>query len=145
MAFPKWTDSSGTDTCRHRTRPRYGYRVHGPHDPAEGTAAIPNKLLLDPYAKAIDGRFDWNQSAVRYDFGDPDSRNDDDSAASMPMSVVINRTSTGASTGPRSANTPIASSMRRMSKACTQNPSRHFRMHSRYVLGDLNTRRSSTT
>ena len=69
---------------------RYGYRVHGPHDPAEGHRCNPNKLLLDPYAKAIDGRFDWNQSLFGYDFGDPDSRNDDDSAASMPKSVVIN-------------------------------------------------------
>ncbi|MCH9700334.1 MAG: glycogen debranching enzyme, partial [Actinomycetia bacterium] len=34
---------------------RYGYRVHGPHDPAAGQRCNPNKLLLDPYAKAIDG------------------------------------------------------------------------------------------
>ncbi|MGE0215519.1 glycogen debranching protein GlgX [Mycolicibacterium sp.] len=69
---------------------RYGYRVHGPHDPAAGHRCNPNKLLLDPYSKAIDGVFDWNQSLFGYDFGDPDSRNDDDSAASMPKSVVIN-------------------------------------------------------
>jgi glycogen operon protein len=69
---------------------RYGYRVHGPHDPANGLRCNPNKLLLDPYAKAIDGTFDWDQSLFGYDFGDPDSRNDDDSAQSMPKSVVIN-------------------------------------------------------
>ena len=69
---------------------RYGYRVYGPYDPAEGQRCNPNKLLLDPYAKAIDGLFDWNQSLFGYNFGDPDSRNDDDSAASMPKSVVIN-------------------------------------------------------
>ena len=69
---------------------RYGYRVHGPHDPANGLRCNPNKLLLDPYAKAIDGTFHWDQSLFGYDFGDPDSRNDDDSAASMPKSVVIN-------------------------------------------------------
>ncbi len=69
---------------------RYGYRVHGPHDPAEGHRCNPNKLLLDPYAKAIDGHFEWNQSLFGYNFGEPDSRNDDDSAASMPKSVVIN-------------------------------------------------------
>ena len=69
---------------------RYGYRVHGPYDPAAGQRCNPNKLLLDPYAKAIDGTFQWNQSLFGYDFGDPDSRNDDDSAASMPKSVVIN-------------------------------------------------------
>ncbi|MCH9760780.1 MAG: glycogen debranching protein GlgX [Actinomycetia bacterium] len=69
---------------------RYGYRVHGPHDPAAGQRCNPNKLLLDPYAKAIDGTFHWDQSLFGYNFGDPDSRNDDDSAPSMPKSVVIN-------------------------------------------------------
>ncbi len=69
---------------------RYGYRVYGPYDPAAGQRCNPNKLLIDPYAKAIDGTFEWNQSLFGYNFGDPDSRNDDDSAASMPKSVVIN-------------------------------------------------------
>jgi isoamylase len=69
---------------------RYGYRVHGPYDPAKGQRCNPTKLLLDPYAKAIDGTFDWDQSLFSYNFGDPDSRNDDDSAAHMPKSVVIN-------------------------------------------------------
>ena len=68
---------------------RYGYRVHGPYDPGAGQRCNPNKLLLDPYSKAIDGTFDWNQSLFGYNFGDPDSRNDDDSAASMPKAVVI--------------------------------------------------------
>ena len=69
---------------------RYGYRVYGPHDPSAGQRCNPNKLLLDPYSKAIDGVFDWNQSLFGYTFGEEDSRNDDDSAASMPKSVVIN-------------------------------------------------------
>lgn len=69
---------------------RYGYRVHGPYDPPAGHRCNPNKLLLDPYSKAIDGTFRWNQSLFGYVFGDPDSRNDDDSAASMPKAVVIN-------------------------------------------------------
>ncbi|MHA3024190.1 glycogen debranching protein GlgX [Mycobacterium sp. BMJ-28] len=68
---------------------RYGYRIHGPYDPANGHRCNPNKLLLDPYTKAIDGQFQWDQTLFGYDFGDPDSRNDDDSAASMPKSVVI--------------------------------------------------------
>ncbi len=68
---------------------RYGYRVYGPYEPAEGLRCNPNKLLLDPYSKAIDGTFDWNQSLFSYTFGEPDSRNDDDSATSMPKSVVI--------------------------------------------------------
>ncbi|MCG7596793.1 glycogen debranching protein GlgX [Mycobacterium sp. PSTR-4-N] len=69
---------------------RYGYRVHGPYDPENGLRCNPNKLLLDPYAKAIDGTFEWDQSLFSYNFGDPDSRNDDDSAANMPKCVVIN-------------------------------------------------------
>jgi isoamylase len=69
---------------------RYGYRVYGPYDPAAGHRCNPNKLVLDPYAKAIDGSFTWGQPLFGYTFGDPDSRNDDDSAASMPKAVVIN-------------------------------------------------------
>jgi isoamylase len=69
---------------------RYGYRVHGPYQPRAGHRCNPNKLLLDPYAKAIDGTFDWHQSMFGYNFGDPDSRNDEDSAPHMPKSVVIN-------------------------------------------------------
>ncbi|GGO73151.1 glycogen debranching protein GlgX [Nocardioides deserti] len=69
---------------------RYGYRVHGPYDPAQGQRCNPNKLLLDPYAKATSGDIDWDQALFGYDFGDPDSRNDQDSAAHMTKGVVIN-------------------------------------------------------
>ncbi len=69
---------------------RYGYRVHGPYDPDQGLRCNPNKLLLDPYTKAIDGTIEWDESLFGYHFGDPDSRNDDDSAASLPKCVVIN-------------------------------------------------------
>ena len=68
---------------------RYGYRVHGPWDPENGLRCNPNKLLLDPYAKATSGEIEWDQSLFGYTFGDPDSRNDDDSAAYMTKSVVI--------------------------------------------------------
>ena len=44
---------------------------------------------MDPYAKATSGEIDWDQSLFGYDFGDPDSRNDDDSAQHMQKSVVI--------------------------------------------------------
>ena len=37
----------------------YGYRVHGPYDPAAGQRFNPAKLLIDPYAHALSGRFDW--------------------------------------------------------------------------------------
>ena len=69
---------------------RYGYRVHGPHDPKDGKRFNPNKLLLDPYAKAVDGQVQWGQEVFGYDFGDPDSRNDADSAAQMMKGVVVN-------------------------------------------------------
>ncbi|MDH6182121.1 isoamylase [Microbacteriaceae bacterium SG_E_30_P1] len=68
---------------------RYGYRVHGPYDPAQGQRANPNKLLLDPYAKATSGDIDWDQSLFGYTFGDPDSRNDEDSASHMMLGVVV--------------------------------------------------------
>ncbi|OAN35288.1 glycogen debranching protein GlgX [Microbacterium sp. H83] len=68
----------------------YGYRVHGPYDPAQGQRFNPSKLLLDPYAKAVAGRLDWGQPLFGYDFGEPDSRNDDDSAATMVKGVVVN-------------------------------------------------------
>jgi isoamylase len=68
---------------------RYGFRVHGPYDPAQGLRCNPNKLLLDPYAKAIEGQVDWDRSVFGYDF-DSGDRNDDDSAAHMPKSVVVN-------------------------------------------------------
>lgn len=68
----------------------YGYRVHGPYDPANGKRFNPSKLLLDPYAKAVAGQVEWGQAAFSYGFGDPDSHNEDDSAAHTPKSVVIN-------------------------------------------------------
>jgi len=68
---------------------RYGFRVYGPHDPAQGHRCNPNKLLLDPYAKAIDGQVDWDESVFGYRFASGE-KNDDDSAAHMPKSVVVN-------------------------------------------------------
>jgi isoamylase len=69
---------------------RYGYRVHGPYDPAAGLRCNPAKLLIDPYAKAVDGDIDWDESLFGYRFDDPDARNDTDSAPHLPKSVVIN-------------------------------------------------------
>jgi glycogen operon protein len=68
---------------------RYGFRVHGPWSPAAGHRCNPNKLLLDPYAKAVDGGVDWDQACFPYTFGDPASRNDDDSAPHVPKAVVV--------------------------------------------------------
>jgi glycogen operon protein len=69
---------------------RYGYRVHGPYAPAAGHRCDPSKLLLDPYAKAIEGDVDWDPAVFSYQFADPGKRNDDDSAPHVPRSVVIN-------------------------------------------------------
>ncbi|MFF2841898.1 glycogen debranching protein GlgX [Paenarthrobacter sp. NPDC057981] len=69
---------------------KYGYRVHGPYDPDAGQRFNPNKLLLDPYAKAVHRQIDWDPSLFSYNLGDPDSRNDEDSAAHMMLGVVIN-------------------------------------------------------
>ena len=55
---------------------RYGYRVHGPYQPERGLRCNPAKLLLDPYAKAVEGQIDWHPSLFSYNFGDPDSHND---------------------------------------------------------------------
>ncbi|MDI2034507.1 glycogen debranching protein GlgX [Paenarthrobacter nitroguajacolicus] len=69
---------------------KYGYRVHGPYDPDAGQRFNANKLLLDPYAKAIHRQIDWDPSLFSYNLGDPDSRNDEDSASHMMLGVVIN-------------------------------------------------------
>jgi glycogen operon protein len=69
---------------------RYGFRVHGPWNPAEGHRCNPNKLLLDPYAKAVEGEVRWNEAVFPYPLlGDTESRNDLDSAPFMPKGVVI--------------------------------------------------------
>ncbi|HEX3425643.1 MAG TPA: glycogen debranching protein GlgX, partial [Acidimicrobiales bacterium] len=70
---------------------RYGYRVYGPYDPGNGLRCRPSKLLIDPYAKAIDGDVDWDESLFEYHFGHPDELdNEEDSAAHIPKAVVIN-------------------------------------------------------
>ncbi|MEP6697985.1 MAG: glycogen debranching protein GlgX, partial [Pseudonocardiales bacterium] len=69
---------------------RYGFRVYGPYDPGRGDRCNPHKLLLDPYAKAVDGEIDWDESLFGYRFGKESERNDLDSAPHMMKSVVIN-------------------------------------------------------
>jgi glycogen operon protein len=74
---------------------RYGYRVHGAYAPADGQRFNPAKLLIDPYAKAVDGIVDWAHDANVLPYV-PDGTNDadlelddEDDAAAMPKSVVI--------------------------------------------------------
>ncbi|MDH6577920.1 glycogen debranching protein GlgX [Kitasatospora sp. MAP5-34] len=69
---------------------RYGFRVHGPHNPGLGQRHNSSKLLLDPYAKAMSGQIDWDESVYGYHFGAPERRNDLDSAPHTMHSVVIN-------------------------------------------------------
>src|SRR4030065_1027699 len=47
----------------------YGYRVHGPYKPEEGHRFNPNKLLLDPYARNIDGNVRWSDALFGYTIG----------------------------------------------------------------------------
>lgn len=68
---------------------RYGFRVEGPWEPANGLRFNAAKLLLDPYAKAIDGSVTWGQPVFGYQLGEPLVRNDEDSAASTYRSVVV--------------------------------------------------------
>ena len=72
----------------------YGYRVHGPYDPGRGHRFNPSKLLIDPYAKAIDGPVRWSAgNTLPYvPSGDPDAdlvRDDSDDAAAIPKSIVV--------------------------------------------------------
>ncbi|MFB9908470.1 glycogen debranching protein GlgX [Allokutzneria oryzae] len=69
---------------------RYGYRVHGPYEPENGLRCNSSKLLLDPYAKAIDGDLEWHEALFGYRFDDHAEFNDLDSAPYVPKSVVIN-------------------------------------------------------
>ncbi|MFH8336488.1 glycogen debranching protein GlgX [Streptomyces sp. AM6-12] len=69
---------------------RYGFRVHGPCHPERGDRCNPNKLLLDPYAKAIEGEVQWDEALFPYRFGNVERRNDLDSAPYTAKSVVVN-------------------------------------------------------
>ena len=73
-----------------RAGQRYGYRVHGPYDPASGLRCNGEKLLLDPYATAVHGAVDWDESLFPYRFDNPDERNDSDSGPHAMLGVVSN-------------------------------------------------------
>jgi len=70
----------------------YGYRVHGPYEPKKGHRFNPSKLLLDPYARAIDGTIHWDEANFGYVLGHPNadlSTNTRNSAPYMPKCVVV--------------------------------------------------------
>jgi isoamylase len=75
---------------------RYGYRVYGPYDPSSGHRFNPAKLLIDPYAKSIEGKVRWKRANVLPYTPQPEAgddadleRDDEDSAVAIPKSVVI--------------------------------------------------------
>jgi glycogen operon protein len=85
-----------TNLCWHgyfpRLRPgqKYGFRVHGPWAPAAGLRCNPSKLLLDPYAKCVQGQVRWHEAVFSHYFNRPQGdRNDFDSGPYVPKSVVI--------------------------------------------------------
>ncbi len=69
---------------------RYGFRVHGPYEPENGHRCDPSKILLDPYAKAIEGQVDTHQANFSYDFNDHDKRCEEDSLGHTMLSIVVN-------------------------------------------------------
>ncbi|WP_424466933.1 glycogen debranching protein GlgX [Pseudoclavibacter helvolus] len=67
---------------------RYGLRVDGPWAPVQGLRHNVHKLLLDPHATAVEGRYDWGQAVFGHDMNEPEQRDDTDSAGAVPLSVV---------------------------------------------------------
>jgi isoamylase len=71
---------------------RYGFRVDGPYEPQNGHRFNPNKLVIDPYAKAIEGHVDFSEKIFGYSWNDPAkdlSFSDEDDAQYIPKAVVI--------------------------------------------------------
>ena len=68
---------------------RYGFRVHGPWAPDDGFFHNPDKLLIDPYSKAIEGVVDRADVVLPYAPGRPNVRDERDSAPAMPRSIVV--------------------------------------------------------
>src|SRR4051794_2927563 len=77
-----------------RAGQRYGLRVHGPWDPERGHRHNAAKLLLDPYAQAVEGAVNWTPAVFGHTVGadlrgDPAFRDDRDSAPYVPRGVVL--------------------------------------------------------
>lgn len=76
---------------------RYGFRAHGEWNPQEGKVFNPNKLLIDPYTKAIDGTIDWHDAVFGYPINEPAedrylTMDTQDSAPYLTKGVVIDTT-----------------------------------------------------
>jgi glycogen operon protein len=112
---------------------RYGFRVHGPYDPSRGLRCNPNKVLLDPYAKAVDGDVEWHPSVYPYELGQDDTVPNDEDSAQYGRTTVP--------PGPRGTR---RSSTRRMSRASPR-PIPAFPLSSRAPTPAWLTRSWSTT
>ncbi len=93
FALPEYTDEIWHGHVRGlKPGQRYGYRAHGPYRPELGHRFNPNKLLLDPYAKAYEGGLRWGDELFGYTVGHPDadlSFDERDSAPFVPKCVVV--------------------------------------------------------
>ena len=93
FALPEYTDEIWHGHVRGlKPGQRYGYRAHGPYQPELGHRFNPNKLLLDPYARAYAGELRWGDELFGYTVGHPDadlSFDERDSAPFMPKCVVV--------------------------------------------------------
>ncbi len=88
---------------------QYGFRVHGPFEPAAGMLCNPAKLLLDPYARAITGSVTFGPEVLGYDVSDPAKASPLDSAAHVPRSLVVDPGPNHASAG--RPNRPLSESV----------------------------------
>ncbi len=96
VALPEYTDEVWHGFLPDlKPGTRYGYRAHGPYEPAQGHRFNPNKLLLDPYAKAHVGEVVWCDEIFGYTVGHPEgdlSFDERDSAPFVPKCVVVDST-----------------------------------------------------
>ena len=125
--------SATASGCTARTTPQRGHRCN------------PNKLLLDPYAKAIEGQIDGDQSLFSYDFDDPKKRNTDDS---LGNTMIVGRHQPVLRLGQRpaaAARVPRDGHLRGARQGPDDDPPRRARGDPRHLRRRSRTRRSSST
>ena len=127
----------------------YGYRVHGPYEPEAGHRFNPNKLLLDPYARAHIGELKWDPSCFGYTIGaegDDLTFDERDSAPFMPKCVVVDPNFDWQGE-PRSRARAVGPHhhLRDARARLHQAASRRAREAARHLRGPRHARRSSTT
>ena len=127
----------------------YGYRVHGPYEPEDGHRFNPNKLLLDPYARAHAGELKWNPAVFGYkmEAGDDLTFDERDSAPFMPKCVIVdpNFDWNGEAEPPRRCRGTTPSSTRPTSRALPSCIPASARKSARHLCRPRRQRRSSTT